>query len=74
MSVDKLHTVINTAIPYPLALGRCNTSAKIPGAIATGALPKMPVRSLNIRNDAQFGAIAHAIVNRVKTAKVAVII
>lgn len=49
-------------------------SARKPGASATEELANIPVRSLKIKNDAQFGAKAQASVKRVKERKFVVII
>lgn len=69
-----VRTAIKVAIPHPLTLACWYISAKIPGPSATGELPNIPVKSLNTRNELQFGATAQDNVKSVKIAKVAIII
>lgn len=68
-----IHTAMKIAMLHPLALGSWYISARIPGAIATIELPKMPESSRKTRNEFQLGAMAQDIVNRVKRMKLAMV-
>ena len=61
-------TPINTAIARPLATGFPYVSAYTPPMTAMGLLALTPVASLKNKNDPQFGATAHIIVNIVNAA------